>query len=104
MSGVAVTNRSPRIAPDEMPHLFSRLYRSAAARSSGVAGLGLGLYITQELVRAHGGAVFVESVPDEATTFRFTLPMSQAEEAAERFQHNRQRREENADSGGRPPG
>jgi signal transduction histidine kinase len=40
-----------------------------------VKGIGLGLYITRELVAAHGGEITAESVPGERTTFRFTIPI-----------------------------
>lgn len=79
---VAVTNRGEGIPAAEVPHLFSRFYRSSSARVGGLPGLGLGLYITRELVHAHGGRIWVESLPGEATTFRFTLPMASTSEAA----------------------
>ena len=41
-----------------------------------MAGLGLGLYISKGLVEAHGGRIWAESVPDQTTTFRFTLPIA----------------------------
>jgi signal transduction histidine kinase len=73
----AVTNRGPGIAEEEVPTLFARFFRTQAARSSSVPGLGLGLYITKELVHAHGGRVWAESTPGEQTTFRFALPVDQ---------------------------
>jgi signal transduction histidine kinase len=39
-----------------------------------VSGLGLGLYIAKGLVEAHGGRIWVDSVPGKTTTFHFTLP------------------------------
>jgi protein-histidine pros-kinase len=70
---IAVTNVGPGIPREQMPALFTRFYRAAAGR--GTPGLGLGLYITKELVQAHGGRVWVESEPGAETTFRFTLPV-----------------------------
>lgn len=70
---IAVTNRGPGIAASELPHIFDRFRRAARARASSTKGLGLGLYIVQGLVAAHGGQVTVESTPGESTTFRFTV-------------------------------
>ncbi len=72
---IAVTNTGTGISAEEVPALFNRFYRAGSSSASGVPGLGLGLYITKELVHAHGGRVWVESVPGEETTFRFTLPL-----------------------------
>jgi PAS domain S-box-containing protein len=72
---VAVTNEGTGIAPDELPRLFSRFVRTEDAARGRVKGIGLGLYITRELVAAHGGEITAESVPGERTTFRFTIPI-----------------------------
>jgi signal transduction histidine kinase len=73
---VAVTNTGAGISAEDIPALFTRFYRTDSARAGTVPGLGLGLYITQELVRAHGGRVWVQSVPGEKTSFHFTLPVA----------------------------
>ncbi|WP_437329430.1 sensor histidine kinase [Sorangium sp. So ce381] len=70
---VAVENEGKGIAPDELPRLFARYYRTSEAKAGGAAGLGLGLYIVRGLVEAHGGRIWAESEPGKAT-FRFTLP------------------------------
>ncbi len=72
---ICVTNTGPGIAAEELPALFTRFHRTGSARGGSVPGLGLGLYITQELVHAHGGRVWVESVPGEETAFHLTLPV-----------------------------
>ncbi len=71
----AVADRGPGIAPEELPHLFSRYYR-ARARREGKEGLGLGLYIAKGLVEAHGGRIGVASEPGVGSTFSFTLPVA----------------------------
>ena len=72
---VSVTDHGAGIPPSEIPRLFSRFYRTEAARAGKVSGLGLGLYISKGLVEAHGGRTWVESVPEKTTTFHFTLPV-----------------------------
>ncbi|WP_437325854.1 PAS domain S-box protein [Sorangium sp. So ce381] len=72
---VAIENEGKGIAPDELPRLFTRYYRTREAKAGGAAGLGLGLYIVRGLVEAHGGRIWAESAPGK-TTFQFTLPLS----------------------------
>jgi PAS domain S-box-containing protein len=76
---VAVCNQGVGIAPDERDAIFTRYYRAKNAPGRRVAGIGLGLYIAKGLVEAHGGRIWVESIPGETTTFRFTLPIPTAQ-------------------------
>lgn len=72
---ISVTNLGAGLGPEEQSRLFTRFYR---ARPEGAEhGLGLGLYITKGLVVAHGGRIWVESVPGATTTFHFTMPTSE---------------------------
>ena len=71
---VAVVNRGPGLAPDDAEQLFRRFYRAPDVRAGELSGLGLSLYTTRTLVEAHGGRIWLESSPGEATAFRFTLP------------------------------
>ena len=59
------------ISREHHERIFEKFYRVPGARAGGV---GLGLYITREIVEAHGGAVGVESEPGQGSTFWFTLP------------------------------
>jgi PAS domain S-box-containing protein len=78
---VSVTNRGPGIPPEEVGRLFTRFSRTKT-RKSDVPGLGLGLYIAKGLVEAHGGRMWVDSVPNETTTFHFTLPATRPARSA----------------------
>jgi PAS domain S-box-containing protein len=75
---VGVMNQGDGIPSDELPKLFSRFHRARQATTKRIAGLGLGLYITKGLVEAHGGRIWVESVPRRTTSFRFSLPIRPA--------------------------
>ena len=66
------------IPPDELPRIFNRFYRTPKATADQVDGLGLGLYISKRIVESHGGHIWVESIPDQTTTFHFTLPFVKA--------------------------
>ena len=59
------------IAPEALPHIFDRFFKSDESRGS-----GLGLTIAKNLVAAHGGEITAESVPGQSTTIRFTLPIA----------------------------
>ncbi len=60
------------IAPDQCQSLFN-LHKSSLLRRY-APGLGLGLYLSRQIVEAHGGQIGVESRPGSGTTFWFTLP------------------------------
>jgi signal transduction histidine kinase len=68
---ISVRDNGPGISPQDLPHVFDRFWRGGGVR---VDGSGLGLAITRELVRAHGGRIWVQSVRGEGSTFYFTLP------------------------------
>lgn len=63
-------NGGPPIRPELLSHLFEPFVRSTTSSR----GLGLGLYIVAEVVRAHGGTIQVTSAAAEGTTFTVTLP------------------------------
>lgn len=71
---VADTGRG--IPPDELPHVFSRLFRGARSRST--PGAGLGLAISSSLVEAMGGEIRADSAPGRGTTFTVSLPAAAA--------------------------
>jgi len=65
------------IAADQLPHLFARFYQVARPDRPSQAGMGLGLFICQEVVRAHGGRIAVASTEGEGTTFTVWLPLTE---------------------------
>ncbi|WP_437332812.1 ATP-binding protein [Sorangium sp. So ce394] len=72
----SVADTGPGIPEDELPYLFERFWRG---QRNGYKGTGLGLAIARELVVAHGGTIQVESRVGVGTTFRFTIPVGDAE-------------------------
>jgi two-component system sensor histidine kinase MprB len=71
---VAVRDRGPGIAEEDVPFVFDRFYRAPSARS--MPGSGLGLAIVRQVAEAHGGTVCVETPADGGTRMRLTLPRS----------------------------
>jgi signal transduction histidine kinase len=69
---LSVTNQGTPIPAETIPRLF--LPYSRATGEGRRAGLGLGLYITAEIARSHGGTIDVSSSAGTGTTFTFTLP------------------------------
>jgi PAS domain S-box-containing protein len=71
---VSVSDEGPGIPAGELQHIFERMYRIEKRLDSGAGGIGLGLYICQRLVEAHGGMIWAESTLGRGTTIKFTLP------------------------------
>jgi signal transduction histidine kinase len=70
-----VHNRGNPIDPALLPHIFEPMRQGRRAGGvGGAGGVGLGLYIVDHVVRAHGGTVEVRSTADDGTTFIVTLP------------------------------
>jgi signal transduction histidine kinase len=65
-----VRNAGNPIPPQALPHLFDPFRRA----SSEGGGLGLGLYIVEQVVKGHGGRIAVTSTREAGTVFRVTLP------------------------------
>jgi signal transduction histidine kinase len=74
---IEVKDQGPGIDAAELPHVFER-FRQAGSSSAHRAGMGLGLYITKQLVTALGGNIEVESAQGRGTTFRVRLPGERA--------------------------
>lgn len=71
---VAVSDRGIGIAAEELENIFDLFYRSPDPRAGHVSGLGLGLFISREIVKRHGGTLWAESSAD-GSTFHVRLPV-----------------------------
>ncbi|XXX80685.1 ATP-binding protein [Sorangium sp. So ce134] len=71
---LAIADHGIGIAPEHIGRIFGRFERAVSARHYG--GLGMGLYISKQLVEALDGSIEVSSVPGEGSTFRVTLPLA----------------------------
>ena len=69
---LSVRDHGVGVAPEHLPQIFDRFYQAHRNRS----GLGLGLYISRQIVERHGGTVYAEAPPDGGT--RFVVSMSLA--------------------------
>jgi signal transduction histidine kinase len=72
---ISVTDTGCGIKPEARSLIFERLYQDPNSIDGSRKGLGLGLFITKELVELHGGRIWVASEPGNGSTFSFTLPI-----------------------------
>ena len=68
---IKVQDNGPGIKPEDLPQLFQ-----AFASTKGIRGTGLGLPVSEKIVREHHGQIHVESIPGQGTTFTIELPMN----------------------------
>jgi signal transduction histidine kinase len=73
---LSISDQGCGIAPTELDSIFEKFHRGEAGRGS--RGLGLGLFVVRELVRAMGGRISVSSTVDVGSTFRVWLPEGEA--------------------------
>jgi signal transduction histidine kinase len=74
---VAVTDTGVGVSLDDQAHLFDPFFRAGSARDSAVVGTGLGLGISRDIARRHGGSLSVTSEVGVGSTFTFVLPVNQ---------------------------
>ncbi|OPH53343.1 hypothetical protein BC351_05560 [Paenibacillus ferrarius] len=71
---IEVWDNGPGIAPEKLPQLFNRFYKSDESRNQ--SGAGLGLTISKHIIEAHGGTIRVESKLQVGTVFKVFLPIA----------------------------
>jgi signal transduction histidine kinase len=72
---VSVSDTGRGISADAKNLIFDRLYQDPDSVDNNRSGLGLGLFICREIVRLHGGRIWVSSEQGQGSTFTFTLPI-----------------------------
>jgi signal transduction histidine kinase len=82
---VRVHNEGPPI-PQELQSALFNPFRMGERSSRSPAGLGLGLYISNEVIRRHGGQIEIRSTAVEGTTFRVALPREAVGNSGNQFE------------------
>ncbi|MEA4831367.1 MAG: vancomycin resistance histidine kinase VanS [Oscillospiraceae bacterium] len=72
---IQVCNRGKTIAPEKLNRIFEQFYRLDSSRSTATGGAGLGLAISKEIVKLHGGIITVQSSDDDII-FTVRLPVN----------------------------
>ena len=75
LARLAVSDRGPGIAPEHLPHLTRRFYRTDPGRSRASGGTGLGLAIVKHIVERHGGTLDITSTVGQGTSAAVQLPL-----------------------------
>ncbi|MEI6181509.1 MAG: HAMP domain-containing sensor histidine kinase, partial [Chloroflexales bacterium] len=75
MARVTVTDQGIGIPADSRAELFRRFYRAANAEALGISGMGIGLFVVNEIVELHGGRIDVTSTEGKGSTFTVWLPL-----------------------------
>ena len=74
---ISVVDTGVGIAPEDLPHVFERFWRSDRSRNRRSGGTGIGLAISKKLVELQNGMISVESEVGKGSTFSFTVPTAQ---------------------------
>jgi signal transduction histidine kinase len=76
---VSVQDFGMGIPKEEQHKIYQRFFRAKGKKEGDIPGLGLGLYISTEIVKQHRGELWVKSTEGKGSTFYFTLPLPQQE-------------------------
>lgn len=72
---IMVKDQGHGISPEDQQHIFDRFYRVRNRQTARTSGLGLGLFISHEIIEQHQGKMWLESQPGHGTTFYIALPL-----------------------------
>ena len=72
---IAITDSGIGIPHEDLSKVFSPFFRASNASSRHFAGVGLGLYLCQRILQAHGGTISVTSQEGQGSTFFLSLPL-----------------------------
>ena len=73
---IQVTDSGGGISAEDLPRVFTRLYRADSVLIQGIGDTGVGLSITKTLTEAQHGRIWVESDPGKGSTFSVLLPIT----------------------------
>jgi len=77
MITISVSDSGIGIPSTETDKIFHKFFRASNAIKVEPDGSGIGLFIAQDIIEKHGGAIWFQSTPGRGTTFSFTLPLHQ---------------------------
>jgi len=72
----SIKNTGSGIESDKLSFIWERFYKADNSRSTDRSGVGIGLYIVKKIIEAHDQKITVTSIPNENTTFTFTLNLA----------------------------
>ena len=72
---LVVRDEGPGLTPEAQARLFQPFAQAGTRKTAGERSVGLGLLITRKIVEAHGGRIWVESIPGQGAAFLFALPV-----------------------------
>lgn len=84
---ISIRDTGVGIPPEALPQIFDRFYRAPGieVQTGSSIGLGLGLYISNQIVQRHGGHIDVESIPGKGSIFSVVLPLPTPDSQDEKF-------------------